>query len=356
MNSLLQWGFGPDFLRQLDPSEFTNSGPCVGRIVTLSHGLLLLACGDERRAATPSGQLREDPPLVGDWVVYRPEAHDGPVLVTRVLERRSHLERRDPGQGRQGLAANVDVVLATLSLDQPPNLRRLERTLAAIGQSGAEPVILLTKTDLCPRLSEALDAVRGVADGAAVVSVNALGDPEAARAALGPWLREGQTLTLLGPSGVGKSTLVNALLGDPRQDTGEVRHNDGKGRHTTTERRLFLVPGGGLILDSPGLRELGLVDDESGLDAAFSDVLALFAGCRWRDCAHEGEPGCDVEAALADGRLQPERWASYRKLQREVRHEQTLSDKALAREEKSRWKRIHEQARARAIVRDRQRW
>lgn len=355
MNALLQWGFGPDFLRQLDPSDFSSAGPAVGRVLTLSHGQLLLACGDTPRAAAPAGRL-DEPPLVGDWVVFRPDAHDGPRYVTRILERRSLLERRDPGQGRQGLAANVDVVLATVPLDQPPNLRRLERTLAAIGQSGAEPVVLLTKTDLCPALPAALDAVRAVADGAAVVCVSALGDPGAAVAALSGWLAPGRTLTLLGPSGVGKSTLVNALLGDQRQQTAAVREADGKGRHTTTERRLFLLPGGGLILDSPGLRELGLTDAEEGLDTAFSDVRTLFAQCRWRDCTHNGELGCAVAAALHAGRLSAERWASYEKLQREVRHEQVRSDKAAAQEDKAKWKRIHEQARARMIVRDKQRW
>lgn len=353
MQALLDWGFGPDFLRQLDPSAFSTDGPTVGRVVTTSHGRLLLACGARLRPAVIAGRLSEEP-LVGDWVVYRPSEVDGPLLVTRTLDRRSLLERRDPDTGRQGLAANVDLVFAVQPLDQDPHLRRLERTLTAIGQSGAEAAVLLTKLDLCPDPAAATEAVRGL--GAPVLAVRALDDPARTRALLAPWCEPGKTLALLGASGVGKSTLVNALLGEERQATASVRASDQKGRHTTTDRQLLRLPGGGLVLDSPGLRELGLVDGEAGLESAFADVVALFDRCRWRDCAHGGEPGCAVAEAIDRGRLSPERWASYQKLLREIRHEETRLFADAARDEKDRWKRIHQQARARMAHRDRQRW
>jgi ribosome biogenesis GTPase len=218
------------------------------------------------------------------------------------------------------------------------NPRRIERYLTAAWESGAAPVVVLNKADVAEDPDACAAEIESVSPGVPVVAVSAR--EEANLEALRPWLVAGRTVALLGSSGVGKSTLVNALLGEKRQDTGAVRADDSRGRHTTTHRELIPLPGGAVLLDTPGMRELQLWADESTLADSFPDVEALAAQCRFRDCRHDAEPGCAVRAAETEGRLDPGRLESWRKLQRELRFLARKQDVRLRLEEESRWKAI----------------
>ena len=296
-------------------------GLTAARIVAQEKGRydLLSAWGEAPGAV--SGRFRHAVqtvskfPAVGDFVMtdWNP---DGEAVIRHVLPRKSCLLRRAAGGTRQEqvVAANVDTVFLCMALDQDFNLRRLERYLALTWKSGASPVVVLTKADLCGnpagRAAEASAAALG-----ADVLVTCAREPDGWKQLL-PWLGAGQTTAFLGSSGVGKSTLINCLLGEARQAAGDVR-GDGRGRHTTTRRALFRLPAGGLVIDTPGMRDLGLWDAGDGLDRTFSDVEALAARCRFRDCTHTGEPGCAVAYALETGSLAAERWKSYQKLRAE---------------------------------------
>jgi ribosome biogenesis GTPase len=285
-------------------------------------------------------------PAVGDWVAVEPTG-EGRGAIHAVLERRSRFSRlaaHDAASAttqEQVVAANVDVVFVVTSLNEDLSLRRLERYLTLAWESGARPVVLLTKADLVDDPGGPLAEVSAIAAGVPVhaVSIRTGIGIEDVRAHVPP----GTTAALLGSSGVGKSTLVNTLVGDELLATQEIRE-DGKGRHTTTRRELIRVPSGGLVIDTPGMRELQLWVADHGLEEAFEDVTALFADCRFRDCAHDAEPGCAVQAALADGRLAPERWDSYRKLQRELEALERRLDKQAQSRERQRW-RSHSRAR-----------
>jgi ribosome biogenesis GTPase len=234
------------------------------------------------------------------------------------------------------LAANVDRLWIVQSLEKGPNLRSLERYMAVAWESGASPEIVLTKSDLAQDLDGARGEVRNVAYGTPlwVVSVE---DPAAMEALRGS-LAEGRTVALLGPSGAGKSTLINALADSEIARTGEVRSGDRKGRHTTTSRQLFPIHGGALLLDTPGMRELKVLDLDVGLGHAFPEIEELSAQCRFRDCSHSSEPGCAVLSAAADGRLAPDRLASYRKLEAEAAYERRRIDPQAQAEHVAEWK------------------
>jgi ribosome biogenesis GTPase len=312
MHSLAALGYGPFFSSQLDlPAE---AGLAPARVlVDLGVRLLLDLGGEERTALLPTSL--HGAAAVGDWVLCeRLEA--GAAVLRRVLGRRSALSRQAAGTptGEQVLAANVDLVLLVEPLDAGPNLRRLERMLAAVRASGAAPAVLLTKADLCADPEEAARQVGAVAGGAAVLVIAAKAGLglEAVHQLIGP----GTTAALMGQSGVGKSTLLNALRGGEAEATGGL-DADGRGRHTTTWRRLWTLPSGGLLVDGPGLRELQLWAGE-GVAAAFADVAGLAAGCRFSDCTHGEEPGCAVRRAVADGTLEAGRLDGYLKLAREA--------------------------------------
>jgi ribosome biogenesis GTPase len=330
-------GYGPFFSQQLDlPAE---AGLAPARVLAdFGERLLLDLGGEQRPALLPAGLQGQA--AVGDWVLCEP-LPDGAAVLRRVLARRSALSRQAAGRatGEQVLAANVDLVMLVEPLDPGPNLRRLERMLAAVRASGAVPAVLLTKADLCADPDAAAALVRGVALEAEVLVVSAPAGRglDAVRALVAP----GTTAVLVGQSGVGKSTLVNALLGDEVEATGTL-DAEGIGRHTTSWRRLWALPSGGLLVDGPGIRELQLWAGE-GLEAAFADVATLAAGCRFNDCTHGEEPGCAVLAAVASGALPAARLASYQKLGREAAALAARHD-AAARQAERRAGRIMERA------------
>ncbi len=266
-------------------------------------------------------------PVTGDWVTVRAgSSPTDPVSIVLVLPRRSMVSRGRAGDGaaEQVLASNIDVVWIVHGLDAPLNLRRLERYLAVAWDSGAVPEIILTKAALASEPARALAEVQSAAIGVGLHMVS-IENPDSVDQ-LREDLRPGRTVALLGPSGVGKSTLINALADVTLSATGDVRAYDRKGRHTTTTRELFQLPGGALLLDTPGLREFRVWALDTGLDHAFPDITELAAACRFRDCRHESEPGCAVVAATADGSIDPERLASYRKLRAEAAYLERKSD------------------------------
>lgn len=292
-----------------------------GRVIRSDRGFAFTQTAEGLQVARPATRLVKSAadggiPVVGDWVLLGGD--EAEPLVEVVLERATSIVRRDPGPSARGqvLAANVDVVFVTHSLGDEPNLSRIERELALVWDSGAEPVILLNKADLSADAQADRDSVAAVAPGVDV-HVTSAADGEGVEA-LAAYLTGGRTAALIGPSGSGKSTLVNVLAGSELQETREVRVADGRGRHTTVSRELIVLPGGGLIIDTPGLRGVGMWDSSEGLAQAFSDIEALAADCRFRDCRHEGEPGCAVEAAVVRGELPERRLASFRELQAEI--------------------------------------
>jgi ribosome biogenesis GTPase len=327
-------GWDGAFAGQFAP--WADSGHRPGRVLAAHRGGDLVGSGDGELLTRPTGRLRHlagpsvaDLPAVGDWVALR----DG--RIHAVLPRRTAVTRRTPGTGagEQVLAANVDLVVAVVAPGRDANPRRVERLLALAWESGAQPVVALGRADLCPDygtdVASELAGLAAVAPGVRVLALSCFtGEGVDEIAAL---LTPGRTAVLLGSSGVGKSTLVNRLAGRDLLATGEVR-DDGRGRHTTTTRQLVALAGGGLVIDTPGLRELGLWTGRrgpgnlegvprsvgSGTAAAFGDIEALAAGCRFDDCQHRTEPGCAVLAALEDGRLAADRLAAWEKLQREL--------------------------------------
>jgi len=325
---------------------YEHDGQVAARVTRIDRGACDALGADGPVRATFSGALLQagasDPvatPCVGDWIVVRSWA-DARVTAEAVLPRRTAFVRAavTPGASYgQVLAANVDVAVVTEGLHPEPDLGRIERFLALAWESGATPLVVLTKADLVPDAAHLRDDVATAAPGVDVLAVSAATGE--GMSDLAAHVVAGRTLALLGPSGAGKSTLTNALAGEAVMFTRELRA-DGKGRHTTVHRELVVLPGGGLIVDTPGLRSVGLTDVSESLDMVFAEVEALAAQCRFADCEHRTEPDCAVLAALETGELSERRWESYVKLGREARWMAMRHDARLRAEERTKWKRI----------------
>lgn len=325
---------------------FAAQGLALARVSRVNRGACeILAGNGEELRAEPTGALlyraatAAELPAVGDWVAAQIFAEDA--VVHAVLPRFTAFARRAAGtrEEQQILAANMDIVFVVCGLDHDFNLRRLERYLTLTRESGAAPVIVLNKADLCPDIASRTRETERIASGVPVAVIQA--NRAAGITALEPHIAEGRTIALLGSSGAGKSTLINQLLGVSLQRTGDVRGQDGRGRHTTTSRQLIPLPRGGALIDTPGLRELQLWAGQESLDETFIEIAEAAMHCRFRDCTHSGEPGCAVETAVGDGTIDSARWQSYRKLTREIRHHEIANDQLAARAEKQRWKMIH---------------
>ncbi len=348
--ALADLGYGSFFSSQLDRLERPDLVPA--RIAADGPGIYaLLGCRAPLGAL--SGRLRHElhetaRPTAGDWVAV---ADDGSrAVIHHLLRRRTAMVRRaaDSETTMQTIAANVDVVCLVSSANRDLNPRRIERYLTAVWDSGATPVIVLNKVDLVADVAPMIESIQFVALAVPIVIVSAL--TGVGIDTLRNHVDRGTTVGLVGSSGVGKSSLINRLVGREVQYVRDIREDDARGRHTTTRRELVLLPGGGVLIDTPGMRELGLIEDEGGVDTAFADIAQIAEECRFNDCLHEREPGCAVQAALAIGALDTERLQSYRKLQREIAALERRRDPVLAANERRRWKTIHKEMRARDKV------
>ena len=343
--SLQRWGWSPYFEALWNEGE--REGAVPARVIAQQRKFWRIAGAFGECWAEASGRLRlaaeegVEWPAVGDWAVVDIREAGSSALLLEVLPRRSRFVRKMAGKriAEQLLAANVDTALLVAALDGDFNLRRMERYLAQCWEAGAKPVIVLNKADACGDASVKAAAMERIALGTEVCVISA-------RTGQGMegferFLAPGQTVVLLGSSGVGKSSITNRLLGEMRQEVRPVREGDGRGRHTTTARKLLILPGGALLIDTPGLRELQLWDAAEGVWQAFADIDALAAECRFRDCTHESEPGCAVRVALNAGTLEEARLKNRRRLLREQEFLRRKLDPEARHEEKERIKRLY---------------
>lgn len=323
MNSLDVLGWDEQFQREYDAAReaLGDDDRLVPARVSADFGMQLEVVGPAgRRRAHLVGKFLGDEdarPAVGDWVILRP-LEDGGAMVVELLPRRSRVARQAAMERtkRQIIGANLDVVFVVSSLNQEFNPRRIERFLTAVREGGATPVVVLNKADLVDEPQDFVDEVRESAPEVDVVVTSAA--EETGISQLRDFLEQGMTFAFVGSSGVGKSSLINQLSGDEVMAVGDVRDVDNKGRHTTTHRQLLLLPGGALVVDTPGMREFQVWSGDEGLDEVFEDIEELAWECRFRDCKHLKEPGCAVRAAVEAGELAPDRLAQYHKLTREL--------------------------------------
>jgi ribosome biogenesis GTPase len=336
-------GWQASFEQSFQPHH--DAGFIPARVAEEHRDRYAVFCVEGVREAEVTGRLRytaaarQDFPAVGDWVALQLNG-DSTAIIHAVLPRRTLLLRKAAGMltEAQVIAANLDTLFIVTDVDKDFNPRRLERYLTIARESGVRPVVVLNKADLNAHAASLVREIEIVAGGATVLAVSALDGN--GLDVLGSYVGEGDTVALIGSSGVGKSSIINRLLGEERLKTTQIRDSDGRGRHTTTWRQLLLLPGGGIVIDTPGMREVQLWADEESLDAAFHDIEEIAAECRFADCRHQSEPDCAVRRALEDGTLQEARYASYAKLRRELLFLERKQNTRLRLEEQARWKRI----------------
>lgn len=332
--ALRQLGWRDFFTDQLDDADLAFIPARVVRQDLNRYQLVTAAdrvVGRLKPRSRLGTEIKSELPTVGDWVMcsLARDAEPGALVVERRLQRFSKFSRKEAGDGNQEqvVAANINTVFLVTGLDDNFNPGRVERYLLLAQNSGATPVIVLNKADLCADLERCQESLSSIAMGTAICPVSAI--TGTGMEALWGYLQEGETAALLGSSGVGKSTIINALLGYERFRTGSVREGDSKGRHTTTFKELCRVPAGGMLIDTPGMREIQLWTDREGLSASYGDIDQLAAQCRFNDCTHHSEPGCAVKSAIKQGGLDPSRINSYRKFQRELENPGSMQDAGL---------------------------
>jgi ribosome biogenesis GTPase len=346
LQDLIRWGW--DSIFQLHFQELNISGSVPSRVISESRDSFQVFSPHGELSVKITGRMRyqceseNQYPAVGDWVVVSPLIAERKGTIQAILPRKSKFSRKVAGEliEEQVVAANIDTIFIVSGLDggRNFNLRRIERYLMLASHSGAEPVVVLNKSDVCQDIDACIRQVEAIAPCISVYAVSARAG--AGLEVLKNYMAEGKTVAFLGSSGVGKSSIINALLGVERQDTGRVRENDHVGRHTTTRRELILLPGGGMVIDSPGMRELQMWGSEGDLNSAFSDIEALVKKCHFKNCSHNGEPDCAVQAAIDSGDLNPARLESYQKLRNELAYLASREEDSTRLHEKEKWKKI----------------
>jgi ribosome biogenesis GTPase / thiamine phosphate phosphatase len=342
---------GWDFYFQDQSDKRIKAGLIPARVTFSGRGIYRLASEQGEHWAEIAGAIRyeslgsEDFPVCGDWVLADDSADQERTVIRTLLPRKTSFVRQQVGTtpGQQVVAANIDTVFLVSGLDSDFNPRRIERYLAIAWESGARPVILLNKADICPDLPLRITEAMSLAPGVPVLAVSAA-DGRGMEDILS-YAGRGKILALLGSSGVGKSSLVNQLLGRSVQKVCETDSDTGRGVHTTAVRQLFILPGGSLIMDTPGMREIQAWSIDTGLDATFEDIQSLAQGCRFRDCRHQAEPGCNVRAAVEQGELNPGRLSSFFKLSREARYIELKNSHSASWVERERWRKVAKQVR-----------
>jgi len=351
--------FGWSEFFEVNFKSYAENGYTCGRVALEHKNFFRVYTQYGEVLAEISGKLRHeavnrrDLPVVGDWVVIRSRLENGRVTIHAVLPRRTSFARKIAGSRteQQIVGANIDTVFLLTSLNQDFSLRRIERYLVMAWESGANPIIILSKSDLCDRVADAIDEVHAIARGVPIYAVSIVAG--CGLQDIAQYFKRGQTVALLGSSGVGKSTLINHFAGVDRLKVQTVRESDDRGRHTTTHRELVLLPAGGIVLDTPGMRELQLWDNNESLQLVFDDIEALAGRCFFSDCCHQDEPRCAVREALIAGTIDIERYESYEKLQKELKYLARRRDKQSEILEKKKWKKLSRLATERAHLKRR---